>query len=289
MRKEDTHLSRREFTILSVAAGVSAAASGSVFGEAAQAVESEVQIKTADGVCDAALVHPRGKGAWPGVILFPDALGLRPAMRDMAKRLAAAGFTVVVPNPFYRVARAPVFGASFSFANKDDMARLGELRKPLTPDAVMRDGSALVAFLDSRSAVKTAAKIGVFGYCMGGPMTMRAAAAAPNRIGAGASFHGGGLVTDTPESPHLLVPKIKARYYFGVAANDDERQPDAKTRLDEAFRAVDNPAKIEVYAGTLHGWCVKDMPEQGGKPIYDEAQAERAWTELLNLFKQALV
>jgi carboxymethylenebutenolidase len=169
------------------------------------------------------------------------------------------------------------------------MAKLGELRKPLTPEAVMRDGTALVAFLDSQAAVKKSAKIGVVGYCMGGPMTMQTAAAVPNRIGAGASFHGGGLVTDKPDSPHLLVPKIKARYYFGIAANDDERQPDAKTKLDEAFRATHLPAKIEVYPGTLHGWCVKDMPGQPDKPIYNEQQAERAWSELASLYKQALV
>jgi carboxymethylenebutenolidase len=287
--KDDTHLSRREFTVLSVAAGVSAAASGTVFGAAAEVAESDVQIKTADGLCDAALIHPQGKGAWPGVIIFPDIWGLRPVMRDMAKRLATLGYTVVVPNPFYRTARPPVLGPNFSFASPEDRARLGELRKPLTPEAVMRDGAAWVAFLDSQAVVNKKAKIGVVGYCMGGPMTMQAAAAAPDRVGAGASFHGGGLVTDTPDSPHLLVPKIKARYYFGIAANDDERQPDAKTKLDEAFRAAHLQAKIEVYPGTLHGWCVKDMPAQADKPIYNEAQAERAWSELISLYKQALV
>jgi carboxymethylenebutenolidase len=283
-------LSRREFAALSVAAGVAVAANGSALAAAADVTESEVQIKTPDGVCDAALVHPKGKGSWPGVILYPDALGLRPVMRDMAKRLAADGYTVVVPNMFYRTAKAPVFGPGFSFQNKDDMAKLGEVRKPLTSDAVMRDGGALVAFLDSQPAVKKSAKIGVQGYCMGGPMTLQTAAAAPNRVGAGASFHGGGLVTDKPDSPHLLVPKIKARFYFAIAANDDERQPDAKTVLDTAFHAANLPAKIEVYQGCMHGWCVKDMPAgEGGKPIYNEAQAERAWGELLTLYKQVLV
>jgi carboxymethylenebutenolidase len=293
---DDTHrpddgdtVSRREFTVLSVAAGVSALAGGAAFGAAPEIAESEVQIKTVDGLCDAAFVHPQARGKWPGVILFPDALGLRPAMRDMAKRLAAAGYAVIVPNPFYRLARAPVFSGPFDFGNKDDRARLGELRKPLTAEAVMRDGATLVAFLDSQRVVKTSAKIGVFGYCMGGPMTLQTAAAAPDRVGAGASFHGGGLVTDAPDSPHLLVPKITARFYFAIAANDDERQPDAKTRLDEAFRSAHRQAKIEVYPGTLHGWCVKDMPAQGGKPIYDEAQAERAWAELVSLFRKTLV
>jgi carboxymethylenebutenolidase len=286
----DKHsLSRRDFAALSVAAGVAMATSGAALAAKAEVSESDVQIKTPDGVCDAALVHPKGKGAHPGVILYPDALGLRPAMRDMAKRLAAEGYTVVVPNMFYRTAKAPVFAPGFSFSNKDDLAKLGEFRKPLTSEAVMRDATALVAFLDAQSAVNKSAKIGVQGYCMGGPMTLQTAAAAPTRVGAGASFHGGGLVTDKPDSPHLLVAKIKARYYFGIAANDDERQPEAKTVLDAAFHAANLPAKIEVYQGCMHGWCVKDMPAEAGKPIYNEAQAERAWGELLALYKQALV
>jgi carboxymethylenebutenolidase len=286
---DEPSLSRREFAALSVAAGVAMAASGMAVAAKAAVTETDVQIKTPDGSCDAALVQPKAKGTWPGVILYPDAFGLRPTMRDMAKRLAADGYTVVVPNMFYRTAKAPVFGPGFNFSNKDDMAKLGELRKPLTADAVMRDGAALVAFLDAQSAVSKSAKIGVQGYCMGGPMTLQTAAAVPNRVGAGASFHGGGLVTDKPDSPHLLVPKIKARYYFGIAANDDERQPDAKMVLDAAFHAANLPAKIEVYQGCMHGWCVKDMPAEPGKPIYNEAQAERAWGELLALYKQALV
>jgi carboxymethylenebutenolidase len=286
---EKPSLSRREFAVLSVAAGVAMAAGATAVAAKSEVADSDVQIKTPDGVCDAALVHPKGKGTWPGVILYPDALGLRPAMRDMAKRLAADGYTVVVPNMFYRTAKAPVFARGFSFSSKEDMAKLGEVRKPLTSDAVMRDGTALVAFLDAQSTVNKSARIGVQGYCMGGPMTLQTAAAVPNRVGAGASFHGGGLVTDKPDSPHLLVPKIKARFYFAIAANDDERQPDAKTVLGTAFRAADLPAKIEVYEGCMHGWCVKDMPAEASKPIYNEAQAERAWGELLTLYKQVLV
>jgi carboxymethylenebutenolidase len=155
---------------------------------------------------------------------------------------------------------------------------------------VMQDATAYVAFLDAQASVKRAAKIGVVGYCMGGPMTMQAAAALPHRVGAGASFHGGGLVTDKPDSPHLLVPKIKAQYYFGIAANDDASQPEAKVKLREAFGNAGLIAKIEVYEGCLHGWCVKDMPlSPEGKPIYNEAQAERAWNELVTLFKRAAV
>jgi carboxymethylenebutenolidase len=286
---DDPHtISRRQFTALSLAVG--AAAVTGVSGAAAAAViDGDVQVPTPSGICDAALIHPQGQGRWPGVILFVDAFGLRPAMRDMAKRLAADGYTVLVPNPYYRSTKAPGLDPGFDFTNPADRAKLGALRAPLTGDAVMQDAVAYAKFLDAQSSVDKKAKMGVFGYCMGGPMTMQAAAALPARIGAGASFHGGGLVTDKPDSPHLLVPKMKAQYYFGVAANDDERQPDAKTKLDEAFRAANLRAKIEVYEDTLHGWCVKDMPLQNGKPIYNEAGAERAWNELVALYKRAHV
>jgi carboxymethylenebutenolidase len=291
-------ISRRQFTALSLAVGTTAAAgiSGASSSGASTSAASitgvivaDVQVQTPSGVCDAALVRPQGKGHWPGVILFVDAFGLRPAMRDMAKRLVADGYTVLVPNPYYRLTKAPGIDPGFDFTNPADRAKLGALRAPMTPDAVMQDAAAYVKFLDSQESVDKKAKMGVFGYCMGGPMTMQAAAAVPTRIGAGASFHGGGVVTDTADSPHLLVSKIKAQYYFGIAANDDQRQPDAKTRLDEAFHAANLPAKIEVYEGTLHGWCVKDMPLEGDKPIYNEAQAERAWNELIALYKRAHV
>ena len=281
-------ISRREFAALSLAVGATAAA-GIAGAAAAGVTEADVQVHTPSGVCDAALVHPQGQGRWPGVILFVDAFGLRPAMRDMAKRLAVDGYTVLVPNPYYRSTKAPGIDPGFDFTNTADRAKLDALRAPLTSDAVMQDAAAYVKFLDSQASVDRHAKMGVFGYCMGGPMTLQAAAAVPARIGAGASFHGGGLVTDKPDSPHLLVAKIKAQYYFGIAANDDQRQPDAKTKLDAAFHAANLPAKIEVYEGTLHGWCVKDMPLQTGKPIYNEALAERAWNELVTLYRRAQV
>jgi carboxymethylenebutenolidase len=169
------------------------------------------------------------------------------------------------------------------------MARLSELRAPLTAEAVMRDGSAFVAFLDAQKAVSKKAKLGVFGYCMGGPMTLQTAAIAPDRVGAGASFHGGGLVTDRADSPHLLVPRLKASFYFGVAASDDAKQPEAKTVLQQAFAAAKLPTKIEVYPGSIHGWCVPDMPVQGDKAVYNEPLAERAWAELTGLFRRTLV
>jgi carboxymethylenebutenolidase len=287
MSDEPNTISRREFTALSIAAGVAAAARASA-GAATDMADTDVQVTTAAGVCDAALVHPQ-KGSWPGVILFTDVFGLRPTMRDMAKRLAADGFTVLVPNPFYRTTKPPGLSLDIDFNNPADRAKIDALRAPLTSEAVMQDATAYVKFLDSQTPVNKSAKMGAFGYCMGGPMSMQAAAANPGRIGAGASFHGGGLVTDKPDSPHLLVPKMKAQFYFGIAMNDDGRQPEAKSKLDEAFKAARLKAKIEVYDGCLHGWCVKDMPLAAGKPIYNEAQAERAWGELKGLFKRAHV
>ena len=282
-------MSRREFAALSVAVGVVAMSGAGPAHSAAALSETDVEIHTPSGVCDAALVHPAGKGSWPAAIIFPDIFGLRPAMRDMAKRLAADGYVVLVPNPFYRATKAPGITHDFDFASPTDRAKLGALRAPLTTEGVGQDASAYVTYLDALPVVNKKAPIGVFGYCMGGPMTMQAAAAVPTRIGAGASFHGGGLVTDQPDSPHLLVPKLKAQFYFGVASNDDEKQPTAKTTLAEAFKAANVPAKIEVYEGALHGWCVKDMPVMEGKPLYNEPQAERAWSELQKLFKRTLV
>jgi len=291
-------ISRRQFASLSLAACVTAAASAKApaalaAAAAAQAgataTDEDVQIRTAGGVCDAALARPQGKGAWPAAILFPDIFGLRPTMREMARRLASEGYTVLVPNPFYRSTKAPGIGPDFDFQNPADRARLGALRAALTNDGVMQDATAFAAFLDGHEAVNNKARMGAFGYCMGGTMTMQAAAGVPARIGAAASFHGGGLVTDKPDSPHRLVPKMKARFYIAIAASDDQRQPEAKTALAEAFSAAHLPAKIEVYEGTVHGWCVKDMPIMDGKVLYNEPQAERAWKELLALFKAALV
>ncbi|MGO8830841.1 MAG: dienelactone hydrolase family protein [Steroidobacteraceae bacterium] len=283
----DQHpMSRREFTALSLAAGIAAAA-GARAVDAREVSDTDVQVKTKSGICDAALVHPADQARCPAVIMFPDAFGLRPMMRDMAKRLAQDGYTVLVPNPYYRSAKAPGLPPGFDFSNPADRQKLAALRAPLTGDAVMQDAKAYVTYLDSQASVNRAAKVGVVGYCMGGPMTLQAAAAMPSRVGAGASFHGGGLVTDKPDSPHLLARKIKARYYFGIAANDDAREPEAKIRLREAFGSAGLVATIEVYEGCLHGWCIKDMPLADGKPIYNEAQAERAWNELVALFKRA--
>lgn len=283
-------LRRRDFVAL--AAGVAAVASASpALAQDPAVVETEVEIRTSDGTCDAAFVRP-AKGSHAGVLIWPDAFGLRPSMRAMARRLAEAGYSVLVPNPFYRISRAPFTDASnFSFQNPDDMAKLRPLMASASaPGNPEKDAVVFVAFMDAQKAVDKSRKIGTQGYCMGGPLVVRTAAALPDRIGAGASFHGGGLVTDKPESPHLLAPKIRARMYFGVAANDDARQPDAKVTLKEAFEAAKVAVEVELYSTAQHGWCVPDMPAgQNGVPIYNKPDAERAWGKLLALYKAGLV
>lgn len=280
-------VSRRDFIAMSVAAGI-VAATGSA--SAAMPVsETDVTIKTPDGMCDAAFIHPT-TGSHPGVIIWADAFGLRPTMRDIGKRIAAEGYSVLVPNPFYRVAKAPVLDEdkvrSFNF--QTDMAKIQPLMASINaPGAAEKDAVAFVAFLDSQSQVNKSKKIGTQGYCMGGPLVVKTCAAVPNRVGAGGSFHGGGLVTDKPDSPHLLASKIKARMYFGIASNDDMRQPDAKDKLKESFAAAHVPAEIEVYS-SKHGWCVADMPHDASGPIYNMTDAERAWGKLVALYKAAL-
>ena len=281
-------LSRRDFVALSVAASLSAGG-GAVSAAGAAMVETDVTIRTSDGLCDAAFIHP-SSGSHPGVLIWPDAFGLRPSMRDIARRLAGEGYAVLVPNPFYRVAKAPVFetAATFDFGNPSERAKL----QPLTgsanaPGAAARDAVAHVAFLDAQPQVDKAKKIGTQGYCMGGALAVRTAAAVPARIGACASFHGGGLVTDKPDSPHLSAPMIKAGLVIAIASNDDQRQPDAKEQLKQVFAAAKLPADIEVFPAR-HGWCVPDMPFDQGAPIYNRPDAERAWGKLLALYRKEL-
>jgi len=252
-------------------------------------IEEDVEIRTPDGVCDAAFIHP-GSGSHPGVLFWADAGGLRPVTRKMGRRLAAEGYSVLVPNPFYRLGKTPFAGGfNLNFQNPGDMAKLRTLIESIKPAGYSeRDAAAYISFLDARKEVDGTKPIGSQGYCLGGALVMRSAAALPGRIGAGASFHGGGLVTDGPDSPHLLVPKIKARMYFGVAADDDEKQPDAKNKLRQAFDEAGLPVEIEVYSG-LHGWCMDDMPPRGDQAVYHLAEAERAWAKLLALYKTALV
>ena len=279
-------LSRRDFIAMSVAAGI-VAATGTA-SAAMPVVEKDVMVKTPDGMCDAAYIHP-STGSHPGVIIWTDAFGLRPSMRDIGKRIAAEGYSVLVPNPFYRVKPGPAVDNIATFNFQTDMAKIQPLMASINaPGNPEKDATAFVAFLDSQKEVNKNKKVGTQGYCMGGPLVVRTCAAVPNRVGAGGSFHGGGLVTDKPDSPHLLASKIKGRMYFGIASNDDMRQPDAKDKLRDSFAAAHVPAEIEVYSDALHGWCVADMPLQNGMPIYNKPDAERAWGKLVALYKAGL-
>jgi carboxymethylenebutenolidase len=249
--------------------------------DASEVQESDVEIKTADGTCDAYFVHP-ASGKHPGVLVWPDIFGLRPAFKSMGKRLAESGYSVLVVNQFYRTKKPPIAAEGASFQDPDVRAALMKLAGTLNTQTVDTDAKAFIAWLDKQASIDKKRKMGTTGYCMGGPMTMRTAAALPDRIGAGASFHGGGLVTDKPDSPHLLVPKIKAAFLFAIATNDDEKQPEAKNVLRETFAKANLPAEIEVYEGALHGWCPPDSQ------VYSEAQAEKAWSRLLAVFGKAL-
>ena len=287
-QNEQGGLTRRDFVGMSIAAGV-VAATGATGEAQAKVVDENISIKTADGDCDAFFAHP-ATGKHAAVIIWADAFGLRPSVMDMARRLAASGYAVLAPNPFYRVTKAPgIDSTNFSFQNTADRARLGTLMGSVSAaGAPERDAEAFVAFLDKQASVDPKKKMGVQGYCMGGPLTVRTAAHLPSRIGAGASFHGGGLVTKEPSSPHLLASKIKARIYIGIAGNDDAQQPEAKTALKDAFAAAKVPAEVEVYA-SAHGWCMVDMPAEKDKPIYNKPDAEKAWAKLEALYKAALV
>lgn len=248
----------------------------------AQAVtQSYVTIKTPDGEADAYFVHP-AEGKHPAVLIWPDILGLRPAFEMMGKRLAESGYAVLVVNPYYRTQKAPVVGVGASFDDPDTRKTVMALAQTLSPETNVTDAKAFVEFLDKQKAVDTRKKIGTTGYCMGGPMVMRTAAAIPERIGAAASFHGGGLATDADNSPHLLIPKMKARFLIAVAENDDQRDPKAKETLASSFAEAGLKAEIEVYKGALHGWCPPDSR------VYNEAQAERAWSRLLVTLEEAL-
>lgn len=277
-------LSRRRFGALTLGAGVlsvlpplAAAASA----EITELTESEVVIGTPDGTADAYFVHP-ARGTHPAVLVWPDIFGLRPAFRQMGRRLAESGYAVLVVNPFYRTQKAPTAPEHPSFEDPATRAALMKLRSSLSATTAATDARAFVTWLDAQPAVDKRRRMGTTGYCMGGPLTMYTAAERPDRIGAGASFHGGGLVTDKPDSPHLLVPKMKAQYLIAIAENDDQREPQAQDTLRKAFADAGLPAEIGVYAGTKHGWCPPDAA------VYDHDQAEKAWGRLLALFGSAL-
>jgi carboxymethylenebutenolidase len=269
-------LTRRQFGAVSAGAGLAMILPQSA--NAQTVSEADLDVTTPDGVADCYFVHP-SSGTHPGVLIWPDAFGLRPAFRQMGKRLAESGYSVLVVNQYYRTQRAPIV-SSTNFAEVRDT--LMPLMGSLSPDTQTTDAIAFVSFLDNQSAVDQNRKMGTMGYCMGGPFTMRTAAAIPDRIGAGASFHGSGLVTDAPDSPHLLTPTMTAHFLFAIAENDDMNAPEAKDVLRDTFAKAGRPAEIEVYENSLHGWCPPDST------VYNEALAERAWSRLLALFETAL-
>jgi carboxymethylenebutenolidase len=240
---------------------------------AAAVTEAEVEIKTPDGTADCYFVHP-SSGTAPGVLVWPDIFGLRPAFRQMGKRLAESGYSVLVVNPFYRAKKAPTAPAGGATPIQEVMP----LARGLSETTHMTDAKAFIGWLDGQASVAKNRKVGTQGYCMGGPIAFRTAAAVPDRVGAVASFHGGGLVADAATSPHLQAAKSKAQFLIAIAANDDARSPKEKDVLKETFAKAGLPAEIEVYEGSAHGWCPPDSS------VYNEPQAEKAWGRLLALY-----
>ncbi len=273
-------INRRSFAAITASA---AALAGTVAYGQAKVVEKNVSVKTADGTSDAALFYPEGKGPWPAVLVWADIMGLRPVFREMGRRLASQGYVVLVPNPFYRSATSDaILAANIDFAQPEGRAKLFGYRGAINDAGVDNDAKAYLAFLDAQPQTDKRKKAGVQGYCMGGPLSFRTAAAVSNRIGAVGSFHGGGLVTKDAASPHLLIAKTNARYVVAVAQNDDKTDPDAKVVLRKTFDDAKKTATVEVYPAN-HGWCVP------GGGAYDAASAEKAWAELLKLYKTSLV
>ena len=275
-------VNRRDFSKLGTAGILSLMLPAAALAEdGLEVVESEVNVPMANGVSDSYFVRP-ASGKYPGVLIWPDIRGLRPAFKAMGKRLAMQGYSVLVANPFYRDGNHPHVAPGEQFSDPDVRTRLISMARKLTQDASMSDARDYIRFLDQQSSTDTSRKVGTMGYCMGGPLIMRTAGAVPERVGAAASFHGGGLVTDRPDSPHLLIATSPAHVLHAVAENDDERNPTQKVVLAETYAAHGIPAEIEVYEGTLHGWCPPDSR------VYNEAQAEKAWARTLALFERAL-
>lgn len=273
------HPSRRQFGALAGVAGLMAMLPAAA--NAAAIKGRDVSITTPDGNCDAYFVAP-ATGKAPGVLVWPDIMGLRPAFRQMADRLAQSGYAVLVVNQFYRSTGAPFIKAGESFDQPAVRERIMPFTMAISPDGTVRDATAFTAWLDSQKEVDTGRGIATTGYCMGGPMVFRTAAANPVRIKAGATFHGGGMVGDKPDSPIKLIPQMKASYLIAIAANDDAKAPGDKDALKTAFAAAKLPAEIEVYEGTMHGWCPPDSR------VYNAAMAEKAWGRMLALFQKAL-
>lgn len=276
----NSNLSRRDFNKISMTAFMLALLPKTAF--AAEVTETRVEVSTPDGRADCYFVHP-SRGKHPGVLLWPDIKGLRPAYKAIGKRLAEAGYSVLVVNPYYRDAEAPVVSPDASFGDPKTMSLLRSMASQLTQGAVSSDAKAYIDFLDNQRSVDPGRKIGTMGYCMAGELVVLTAAAVPNRVGAVASFHGSrSIVTDGPDSPHLLISKSSARALHAVAENDDQRSPETKDIIKAAYKSAGIPAETEVYEGTLHGWCTPDFHG------YHKKQAERAWSRLLHLFKATL-
>jgi dienelactone hydrolase len=277
--KQHSNVSRRVFGAMVGASGLMAILPSPAF--ALDVAGRDVAVTTPDGVADCYFVAP-AKGKHPGVIIWPDIFGLRPAFRKMAERLAQSGYSVLVVNPYYRSVKAPVLPEGVDPRAPENWAKVREQAGKLSPTTNAVDAKAFVAFLDTQKRVNRKRKIGTAGYCMGGPMVVRTAAAMPDRIGAVASFHGSSLANDKLDSPHLVIPQTKAEYLIAIAENDDQKAPAEKEMLRAAFAAAGRPAEVEVYAGALHGWCPPDAK------VYNAEQAERAWARMIILFGKAL-
>jgi len=273
-------LNRREFAGLGAGAAALAALPGCATAAEAPTASRMVTIDTPDGKADAFFVYPK-KGKHPAVIMWPDIAGLRDAYKTMGTRLAAAGYAVLVVNQYYRSSPAPILNSLMEWRAPAGQAKLKPMIAAITPSGTTSDAAAFVSWLDMQKEVNAKKRIGSAGYCMGGPFTVRTAFANPSRVGAAASFHGGGLVGPEADSPVNLIGKTRAAYLFAIAQNDDERAPKEKTQLRAAADAAKRPAEIEVYPAQ-HGWCTLDAP------IYDRAQAEKAWGRMLALFKKSL-
>jgi carboxymethylenebutenolidase len=244
-------------------------------------VEDDLEVRTSDGTSDSVIVAPGRDGRWPGVIMLTDIAGIRDSQREMARRLAGAGYTVLMPNLFYRTARAPFFDGMPDWADERTQARVKALRTPMTPEAIERDASAYVDVLSGHEQI-AAGPLGVVGYCATGSYAIRFAAARPDAIAAAASFHGGGLFTDAPTSPHLVLPRITARLYFAHAVKDRGMPAEAIDKFERALAAWGGAYESETYEGALHSWTVPDSP------VYDKAQADRAFAKLTELFTSTL-
>lgn len=272
-------VTRRELGTLALGAGLAFALPR--VANAMDTTDADVEIKTPDGTADAYFVHP-ASGKFPAVLVWPDIFGLRPAFKQMGKRLAEAGYTVLVVNPFYRTKKAPTAPEKADFNDPATREMLYGLKATLSPATARTDAKAFIDWLDAKAETDTQRKVGTTGYCMSGPIAFETAAERADRVGAVATFHGGGLATDKPDSPHLLIPKMKARALIAIAENDDQKEPTVKDTLRDSFAKAGLTAEIEVYGGAMHGWCPPDSA------VYNAPQAEKAWERLTALFKTAL-